>query len=397
MSGAAGHINHLYEDESLTVKELKDILATACAGELSEVSEKFDGQNIMFTCVMGDVLVARSITDIKNGGLTQTELVEKFALKPHVQEAFVQGFVTLSQALKSLGWETCEDIFCTSDGKRVWMSCEIIYTKNPNVINYDKDAIIFHTMPIYIADGVEVRTLGDDGRATRFAKRVSTMQAALQQRNWLLASKQIVRLQRLADGSVLDTALEQINDACAAVGASDADTLHHFLYLSARNHCITVGLSPVSADATARRLARIPGHLTLTQLQNSFKGGTRLIHSLVKSEDVITKQCMAPIERAVNAVAVAVLSGMCSALVSNRDVEIQRVRQELSRTVKELSEIDSPLVRAKLTAQLERMQTLDEYSQALEGVVFKHRSKFYKFTGTFAPVNQILGMLRYER
>ena len=33
----------------------------------------------------------------------------------------------------------------------------------------------------------------------------------------------------------------------------------------------------------------------------------------------------------------------------------------------------------------------------IEGVVFTYKGKVYKLTGTFAPVNQILGMLKYAR
>ena len=30
-----------------------------------------------------------------------------------------------------------------------------------------------------------------------------------------------------------------------------------------------------------------------------------------------------------------------------------------------------------------------------EGIVFKYKGKVYKFTGAFAPVNQILGLLTF--
>ena len=30
-----------------------------------------------------------------------------------------------------------------------------------------------------------------------------------------------------------------------------------------------------------------------------------------------------------------------------------------------------------------------------EGIVFKYKGKVYKFTGAFAPINQILGSLKF--
>jgi hypothetical protein len=32
-----------------------------------------------------------------------------------------------------------------------------------------------------------------------------------------------------------------------------------------------------------------------------------------------------------------------------------------------------------------------------EGLVFKYKGNMYKFTGAFAPVNQILGALKFSR
>ena len=49
MGGAAGHLQHLYENRELTFKELKQILTHAATGRLEETTEKFDGMNLMFS------------------------------------------------------------------------------------------------------------------------------------------------------------------------------------------------------------------------------------------------------------------------------------------------------------------------------------------------------------
>ena len=51
----------------------------------------------------------------------------------------------------------------------------------------------------------------------------------------------------------------------------------------------------------------------------------------------------------------------------------------------------------KLKIQIEKLEAIGGSSAIVpsEGVVFKYKGNIYKFTGAFAPVNQILGSLRF--
>ena len=66
MSGAAGHLMHLYDDPDITFGEIKDVLARAAQGKLEQVTEKLDGRNIVFTWNVkeGGLKVARAAGDI---------------------------------------------------------------------------------------------------------------------------------------------------------------------------------------------------------------------------------------------------------------------------------------------------------------------------------------------
>ena len=50
-----------------------------------------------------------------------------------------------------------------------------------------------------------------------------------------------------------------------------------------------------------------------------------------------------------------------------------------------------------LKQQLEKLNSLGGLNKIVpvEGVVFKYKGKTYKFTGAFAPVNQILGLVSF--
>ena len=68
------------------------------------------------------------------------------------------------------------------------------------------------------------------------------------------------------------------------------------------------------------------------------------------------------------------------------DVAIKQLR-----AAKDVSKLDT------LKRQLEKFEAIGG-SQAIvpsEGIVFKYKNKMYKFTGAFAPINQILGLLTF--
>jgi len=50
-----------------------------------------------------------------------------------------------------------------------------------------------------------------------------------------------------------------------------------------------------------------------------------------------------------------------------------------------------------LKAQIEKLEAIGGLSSIVpsEGIVFKYKGNTYKFTGAFAPVNQIVGLLNF--
>ena len=51
----------------------------------------------------------------------------------------------------------------------------------------------------------------------------------------------------------------------------------------------------------------------------------------------------------------------------------------------------------RLKVQLDRLNAIGgtEAIVPSEGIVFKYKGKTYKFTGAFAPINQIMGLITF--
>ena len=76
---------------------------------------------------------------------------------------------------------------------------------------------------------------------------------------------------------------------------------------------------------------------------------------------------------------------------------IQKMRREVISAMKDLQKPDNIQKLKKLKIQIEKLQKIGGLNAIVpsEGIVFKYKGKIYKFTGAFAPINEILGSLKF--
>ena len=143
--GAAGHMQHPFDDKDLTFGDFKAMVDAGLRGQLNfeeDPTEKTDGQNVFATIQDGEVKFARNKTELKNP-MTLSEFKNKFEGHPSklVQDTFQFAAEDLAKLLINLSPADQEKYF--KNGKD-FMNMELIYSLNPNVIHYDTDVIQFH-------------------------------------------------------------------------------------------------------------------------------------------------------------------------------------------------------------------------------------------------------------
>ena len=86
-------------------------------------------------------------------------------------------------------------------------------------------------------------------------------------------------------------------------------------------------------------------------------------------------------------------------LAANPSKVVQQIKYELAELVRDLQTTNNQATLDKLKLELKRIERLGGFNAIVpaEGVVFTYRGNTYKLTGAFAPVNQILGVLKYAR
>jgi hypothetical protein len=108
---------------------------------------------------------------------------------------------------------------------------------------------------------------------------------------------------------------------------------------------------------------------------------------------------MEPFESIFLRLGAVVLKNAENFLAANPSKSIQELKTELAQLIKELQASNDTATLKKLEHELRRIQRLGGFEAIVpsEGIVFVYGGHTYKLTGAFAPVNQLLGVLKYTR
>lgn len=398
--GAVGHLMHLYDNRDLTFDEIKDLLSAAASGRLENVTEKLDGINLVFSYNVseGSLKVARAGGDIRSGGMDAAGLASRFAGRGNLTEAFNSAFQVLQGAIEAVPAKQQQKIFGLNANR--WYSVEIIYTANPNVINYDSNSVVFHGWPVFnVDDAGNVETSDDDsGGVSILSSYVDKMQKAITLRNWQIKGPAIVRMQELSDGSILDTAIARIDSAINAMGISSSLTIGEYLSACIADQAVSQGVPDSVLESVILRCLKDENAPTLPEIRRGLsKEDADIVTDFIKKSQFMLKDCIKPIEHAINDFAVDLLKGLHSTLIDNSDREVARLRGEVQNAIRQIQSSGDENMTQILTTQMQKLQSVSNITSPVEGVVFIYKGDAYKFTGSFAAANQILGIFKYGR
>lgn len=396
--GAAGHLQHLYDNLDLTFGEIKDIIANASDGKLEKVSEKLDGMNLVFTWDVGEnqLRVARNGSDIKNGGMDASALAKKFFGRGNVEDAFNSAFTVLNNALHTLTPQVLKKIF--GNNGNVWYSIEIIYTKNPGTINYDNNNVVFHGWPIFSVKNGAVERSNDDSGIDLLTSKIEQMQKAVGMKNWRIRGPSLLNMKKLSDGSIAKKAISEIENAMNQAGVSDDDSILDYLENLMNEEVADLDLPPNVAKMVVARSLGISGAPGIQQIKGTVAiDKQQNVVTFIKASDALKKRMIQPIEMAIHRFAIEVLRGLNSTLIDRSDEEIARLKAQVLSAMKAIEASGNQAAIHILQKEMQRLGSVENIGAAMEGVVFFYNGQAYKFTGAFAPAHQILSLFRYGR
>jgi len=402
MGGLAGHMSHLYDNPELKFREIEDVLTKASSGELVG-TEKTDGQNIFISYSVKDgrAKAARNLGNIKSGGMDAAGLAAKFAGRGDLEKSFTESFAAFERAVDLFSLETQIEIF--GPDANIWFNAEVQDPRTSNVINYNAKSLTIHRVGHAEFDKQSGRP-NNDKDVTANAKK---LEQALQDANALLPGEDysvqvnaVRTLRGLSDDTVLKASIKRLRRAMSREGLGEENTVADFLVKRITDVVDRTGsgLSDEVKREITKRILKVPG-VTLSKIYRLLDDPSQKdkVRKIVKGDKKIISAAIFPLEDIIHDFSVEMLRGLESAFVIDNEEEVKRLKDEVAKAIQAIKSADNETATEILVKQMKKLKDIENVSTAAEGFVFTYDGKTYKFTGNFAPINQLLGLFRYGR
>jgi hypothetical protein len=395
--GAYGHMSHPFDDMDLTFGDLKNIITNALNGELGVVREKTDGQALAISWKNGRLIAARNKSHLSNAGTNALGIegvASKFAGRGGLTDAYNYAMKDLSAAISSLSQKQREKIF--GEGKN-FMNIEVIWPTSVNVIPYGQALLVFHNCIQYDESGNASGQV--DGAENILAGMIKQVNADVQSK-YTIQGPPITTIPKNDDlSSKQSKYISKLNKLQNEFGLKDSDNVADY-HQSWWDWWITsnapIKVDKLTKESLIRRWAFGDKGFRLNTISNE-----ELQKWAIQNDKVnVAKQQkdnIRPFEELFLGVGADVLEFVSSVLTVHPDKAIRSMKDKLKSVASQVRSGGDPSKVQKLKQELTRLNALGGIDRivASEGLVFFYNGKTYKLTGTFAPLNQILGIF-YE-
>ena len=400
--GVAGHMNHLYDNPDLTFRKMKEIFQAASNGELKG-TEKTDGQNLQlsYDIQTSTARAARNKGNIKDGGMDAAGLAAKFGGRGALETAFTEAFAAFEETVGNLSIEEREEIF--GPNTNVYYNAEVQDPRAANLINYDLPTLTIHRVGHNEYDRETGQATDRDvsKNARKLAAALDRVQGEREEGRFFVQMNAIRRLEALSDDAAANLAIARLEKVISDEGISDNQTVGEYVVSRVERMVDEKILLPdlVKIELMKRIFKEEGANIrnVLKMVSKDDAGTIAAIRELVDDAGKLKFLAIAPVEDIVHDFSVEMRKGLHSAFILDNEAEVVRLRAETQKAIQAIETSDSEEAMEILAKQMGKLKDVEGVSTAAEGFVFDYDDVTYKFTGNFAPMNQLLGLFKYGR
>jgi hypothetical protein len=160
-------------------------------------------------------------------------------------------------------------------------------------------------------------------------------------------------------------------------------------------------ISPRVLEGLVKRWAFFDKSYKIPQIKKDLKDEPIFLEWVLKTDKEnhtkIVKENMKPFETLFFEVGAEILKNVQGYMAANPNKAVQNIRKKLSSAISKVRSGGDLKKLNTLKLQLDKLNTIGGVDSIVpsEGIVFKYNGKTYKFTGAFAPVNQITGLINF--
>ncbi len=394
MTGATGHINHIYENLDLHFRDIKEIYRKISYGEIP-LYEKFDGQSLLikWDFIKQKIVCARNKKNIIENGLDEYGLSLKFGENSNILNVFISAYNTLNNLFSSLEHNDLVSIFGSMG--IVWFSIEIIDPEFFNCIKYDNKSIAFHyPNPImFDFNGDKI----DTGLERNFinlkniflSKNISSFD------EYKIYVSQPCDLSKMSIDFV-NNHCKNVDNLCKKYKISDNETIRfclfkNILFESEKMYAVV----PKDIRVTiSRKIARFSNSKNIDDILKPLDKILRNhTENMVKYLNTIYDLTLRDIEKVIYSFTFDYLSDKQSMFLEN-DNEPNRIKKEFDNCCKEISEGSYERDKSWIDSIEYKIGNAEI---KIEGYIFVYNNKVYKLIGKFAGVNAVCGFIKYQK
>lgn len=372
-------LRHIYDDHSLTFGDIKRIFLLASNGCL-HATQKIDGSFLSFSWddESNQVVVARTNGEIFVGGLTKQQMYEKyssqFCIKRGIRDAFCEAIDVLTELFR-------EHTSVFKD-KSIWLPIEVVYTNPDHTICYDTKNIVFHETPVQFFDKTT-------RKINQYALNIS-LQDIFENRttinDWTIHHPLFVTLTSY-DIAQLKIPYEQfVYDLEYWMYLYDLtyeNTVQDFLFMRALRLLDDELITTTQVvDEIVKRILKLENYKNTTQLKKLDKS---IDYHLYIDNKSFFNEILFPIRHIIDTFEHSFISLIDCPIKG--DVSI--TENILLQTLASEQYTESLKIHSKYLLDTKQIFPL-------EGFVFSFNDKYYKSTGQFAAINQILNIARKQ-
>ena len=394
--GAAGHMNHPFDDRDITFADMKQMIRLSLEGKLnleSGVQEKTDGQALAITFKDGKVGAARNKTTIKNP-MDINAVRLKFAGRGEIEKAFTFAMEDLEKALLRIPRNKLNDVF--QNGSR-FLNIEIIYPGTKNVIMYGPKAYIqFHGVEEFDLD-LAVKIDSYPEYAPLLQKLIADVNANIQKQFEIIPPKILTTKQLPNFEEKEQYFIDKVNLLQRQFKLKDSDELvmwHQKWWEGKIEQTI-----PYATDDIKLGLLKRWAYFDKSFRMNSKNIPDPEILQMAKDFDkqdfkVQNKHNVYNFEKIFLELGVEILHNISDYLSVVPTDATKDIKKRIAAKIKVIQKSKDLASLDKLKFELRRIEDLGGFEKLVptEGIVFVYKGKTYKLTGLFAPINQLLGI-----
>lgn len=391
--GAFGHLSHPYDVEHFTFNDYKAIISNAFANNLEYAREKTDAVNLMFSWKDGHIVAARNKSHLKNAGqnaMSIADVESKFKGRP-LEVAYGEALRDLTEALLKLSQKQRDALF---QNGRSWMSMEVMMPGSAeNVLKYGVTELRLQDLLTYDENG---NATNYDPKAARMLDGMIRQKNAEIQKTFHIKMLNVVDIPMKGDFKKKKAYyLGQLSAIMKNMGVkwsstiADAKTVYYGRLIGE--------IDPNVKSQLMRRWALNDKSIRLTSIiadANLTPMEIKRVKEVDKNINQYYKKFIFPLEHLFLAVGADILQMVEKVMAINPDHTVSSLKKDLQSTIDKVRSSGDPKLIEKLEYELQRLDRIGGLNAVVptEGITFFHKGEILKLTGTFAPLNQILGL-----